>query len=309
MEENKADEIKEALKNTMDLDTIEEQLKEKTSRKSTAPKREPKKETSPLSDPYPNIKLNISEEKRRKNNNLNAIIIILVLITILLFSLLYFQLNNVEENIDSKTPDKIEKKIDEKEVIKVNEPKEIKVEEKEIQKNEIVAKILKKTENKDIIEIPKETVAIKEEVKESLKEEKYNIISKEKSFKDYYNSTKYKKLTCYDFKAGTTRPTDACKKELKKFLITNKDTIRLEVIAVIGEDDIKLFDKLDNIKLNNLKSNKVKDFMLRGLGRERVLETTWFIKETLGDDVVLTPTNYYVTSKKNNKGFLIKAYH
>jgi len=55
--------------------------------------------------------------------------------------------------------------------------------------------------------------------------------------------------------------------------------------------------------------DRVKEYMYRGLSRERVLETTWYIKDVLGEDTILTPTNYYVKSKKNNKGIIIKAYH
>lgn len=53
----------------------------------------------------------------------------------------------------------------------------------------------------------------------------------------------------------------------------------------------------------------VKEYMYRGLSRERVLETSSQIKSILGEDIILTPTNYYVKSTKNNKGVIIRAYH
>ncbi len=66
----------------------------------------------------------------------------------------------------------------------------------------------------------------------------------------------------------------------------------------------------DNIKqMDKAFQDRVKEYMFRGLSRERVLETSWQIKDILGEDTVLTPTNYYVKSKKNNKGIIIKAYH
>ena len=344
MPDTKAEEIKEVLKTTMNLDTIEEQLKEKTS-KETNPKEQkdtkefktPVKQKSVLNDPYPNIKLDAEKEKKKRNSSLNIIIGILVLVCFILLYLLSSQTTIEEEKTTAKVEavtKSIEKAIESdvkkeeisentiiktltKEVAETPDKKEasLLVEKKIADKNNL-EKNNEKLDTKTKQEVLVKTSSKIEEVKKldvspEIKEKQYNVISKEKTFKDYYNSTKYKKLTCYDFKAGTTRPTLACKKELKKFLTINKNAIRLEIIAVIGEDDIKIFEKLNkSIKVNkSINNSKLKIFMIRGLGRERVLETSWFVKETLGEDMVLTPTNYYVTSQKNNKGFLIKAYH
>jgi hypothetical protein len=39
------------------------------------------------------------------------------------------------------------------------------------------------------------------------------------------------------------------------------------------------------------------------------LETSFYIKDILKDEVILTPVNYYVTSKKLSRGIIIKAYY
>ena len=73
---------------------------------------------------------------------------------------------------------------------------------------------------------------------------------------------------------------------MKKFLNANKNALRFEIIPVIAQDDNLIFDKMKN----NLKSmdkefqNRVKEYMFRGLSRERVLETSWQVKDILGED-------------------------
>lgn len=97
---------------------------------------------------------------------------------------------------------------------------------------------------------------------------------------------------------------------MKSFLEKNKQAIRIEVIAVIAQEDIDLFNGIENIKLENYSTpQRLKEYALRGLSRDRVLESTWYVKDTLGQDIVLTPTNYYVKSQKSNKGIIIKAYY
>lgn len=98
-------------------------------------------------------------------------------------------------------------------------------------------------------------------------------------------------------------PTNACKKSLTKFLEDNKKAIRLELIGVVGIDDIK--------KANSLaKDEKIQEYIIRGIARDRVIEASWFIKELLKDkNAVITPVNYYIKSKKNNKGLVLRAYN
>ncbi|PLY06838.1 MAG: hypothetical protein C0625_07805 [Arcobacter sp.] len=156
---------------------------------------------------------------------------------------------------------------------------------------------------------PKEIIKIKEVIKEKIVTKIVKL--DKKNFKEYYNSSKYKTLKCYNFKEGDVFPDIQCKTDLKKFLKDNKDALRFEVIPVIAENDNKVFLKMQsNIQnMNKDFQEKVKEYMFKGLSRDRVLETSWYIKDTLGEDTILTPTNYYVKSKKENKGIIIKAYH
>ncbi|WP_419768752.1 hypothetical protein [Arcobacter sp.] len=127
----------------------------------------------------------------------------------------------------------------------------------------------------------------------------------DKQLKNYFNSNKYEIYKCYDFKVGIATFPNECKKTLKDFLAKNKDSFKLEVTAVISPDDKEIIKKAN---LENA-SDTLKEYIIRGFSRQRVLETSFYIRDVLKDDVILTPVNYYVKSKKLSKGIIIKAYY
>lgn len=159
-------------------------------------------------------------------------------------------------------------------------------------------------------EIRKEVKEVEPKVIIKEKTIEKNILLDKKNFKKYYNSLKYNTLKCYDFKAASIYIDNNCKRNLIKFLDDNKNAIRFEVIPVLAKDDNVIFEKMKKTLDTKDKEfvERVKEYMFRGLSRERVLETSSKIKEILGQNVILTPTNYYVKSKKNNKGVIIRAY-
>lgn len=151
----------------------------------------------------------------------------------------------------------------------------------------------------------------KEVIKNSkIEKESFFKLNKE-NFKIFYNSRTMNTLKCYNFKEGDVFLNIQCQKKLKEFLKNNKDALRFEVIPVLSINDNKIYTKMES----NLKDMKkdfkdiVKEYMLRGLSRERVLEASKYIKDNLGENTILTPTNYYVKSKKDNKGIIVNAYH
>ncbi|ADG92981.1 hypothetical protein Arnit_1323 [Arcobacter nitrofigilis DSM 7299] len=127
----------------------------------------------------------------------------------------------------------------------------------------------------------------------------------DKQLKSYFNSNKYEIYKCYDFKVGVATFPNECKKPLEEFLAKNKDSFKLEITGVVSPDDIALVKK---VNLGDA-SPKMREYIVRGFSRERVLETSFYIRDVLKDDVILTPVNYYVTSKKVSKGVIIKAYY
>lgn len=333
LEEEHQLKAKEALEN---LETpIERENHTKTHQEETI-KEKSKKEETPLDK---EVVIPTIRDKKKENKNMNMLLFLVVIIALLLLGIVVYlftkdenkqletkevkvekEVNlekkvlpiindkkDVEEKILTIKDDNKENKLKETTVSKIE--KKIKEETKPLEKNKEIE--VKKTPIKEekTKEEPKPKVVIKEVIKEKIvtKEIKLN----KENFKKYYNSSKYNTLKCYNFKAGDIFPDSSCKNDLRKFLKANKEAIRFEVIPVIAQDDNQIFDKMkDNIKqMDKTFQDRVKEYMFRGLSRERVLETSWQIKDILGEDTVLTPTNYYVRSKKNNKGIIIKAYH
>lgn len=324
MDKKKSEQLKKVLDETMSSEEIEKKLKEEKAKKAlnilrsedeTTMKKEEKKESAFKEKvEIPNIR-----DKKQENKNLNITLILTSIIALLLLIATIYIFTK-EENIEKKqtkemtqAQEEVKKEILEpktKALEKITEQTPLNKEsEKEVEKIKAVEEIKKETE--EVLKPSNETQ--KPKIKEIVKEVVVTkVVNLEKSnFKEYYNSLKYKSLKCYDFKAGDIFPNKKCKSDLKTFLEKNKKALRFEVIPVIAEDDNLVFTKMEaNLKTmdENFK-NRVKEYMFRGLSRERVLETSWEIKEILGEDVILTPTNYYVKSKKNNKGVIIKAYH
>lgn len=131
------------------------------------------------------------------------------------------------------------------------------------------------------------------------------------NFKKYYNSSEFNTLKCYDFKAGETHLPKDCANKIEKFIKENNKSLKFEVIPVVAKSDNIIYDKIKNdIKDKDSKfKEKIEDYLLYGLSKDRVLEASFYIKEKFGEDMIIVPTNYYVTSSKNNKGIIIKAYY
>lgn len=284
MEEQKKEEIKELLKKSASTDHFKEHKIQREKNKEKSNSKDQKKEENRTSK----VDLNKNNKKSKKEEKKSLTIPVVGIFAILLFTAIIFLFNRQNEIIED---------------LQSKQKKNV-LNEKVLAKDE--SKIIKPI--KEEVEVKTETIV---EIKEVIKEIKVSDENlTKKKFKEFYNSRKFNKLTCYGYKAATIMPTTSCKENMKNFLEENKKAIRLEVIAVLGKDDIEAFKGIENIKLENYsKSNKLKTYALRGLARDRVLELSWQIKQILGKDTILTPTNYFVESVKNNKGILIKAYH
>lgn len=112
--------------------------------------------------------------------------------------------------------------------------------------------------------------------------------------------------TCKTLQSSSEYITQKCKKELINFLEKNKDAKRFEVIGLIDNQEFKLIEKLEDVygkaRLGNLSK-----YAQAGLARHRVVEATWVIKQHLGKNTQIDPVNYTIT-KKNKRGFVVKAY-
>eukprot|EP01029_Cantina_marsupialis_P020829 TRINITY_DN49225_c0_g1_i1.p1 TRINITY_DN49225_c0_g1~~TRINITY_DN49225_c0_g1_i1.p1 ORF type:complete len:318 (+),score=55.54 TRINITY_DN49225_c0_g1_i1:84-1037(+) len=317
MEQDKQELLKEALNKTLSTKDIHNKLK--TERDSLSANSEKKEQNKTFSSK--DEKAYTSSVKNKSNVNESNIVKFLILIALLLLALVVFlfikedslskALDENTTNIQAETTPKVieeNKKLIEKEKENKEEiSKDINKEELKTNAEEKVVEKKEKTSEKTNNDEPK--VETKIITKEVIKEK---VINLEKSdFKKYYNSEKFNIVKCYNFNAGSVIPPKQCKENIKKFIVDNKDALRFEVIPVIAEEDNIVFDKLkNNIKdLDKSFQEKVKEYMFRGFSRERVLETTWQIKELSPRGTIITPTNFYVKSKKNNKGVIIRAYY
>ncbi|QDF28212.1 hypothetical protein [Halarcobacter anaerophilus] len=141
-----------------------------------------------------------------------------------------------------------------------------------------------------------------------------NSNKEEKSyFKRLYNSKNYDTYKCYSFKYGNIAlPIKECKENLDIFLEKNKNANRFEIVPLISQNDTVIYKQIEE----NLKEkpkefqDKVKEYLNIGLSSERILESVWYIKKVLGEDTIVTSSQYYVKSDKNNEqGVIIRAYH
>jgi len=190
--------------------------------------------------------------------------------------------------------------------------------EQELYTNKLVAsKIARTNDKKQIDKLLLEKVQLAKEIKKTkvLKKEAqvntlntstkdYSDIIKQELFPATKSTSKnFKIVKCYDVPAASFYLSQTCKRDITKFLKTNKKAKRFEIIGVVDEKDISLLSGQKKTK------EELKKYVTMGIARYRVLETSWLITEVLGKDIVLSPVNYTITSKKNNRGSIIRAHY
>ncbi|UTJ07157.1 hypothetical protein [Arcobacter roscoffensis] len=270
MEEQKKEELKELLKKSVNTDHFKEHKKDRNINNTRSEETKPKESSNTPK----------TENKKSFFTLQYAFLLIILVILFICIYLLNKQNKNIIELENQITT------LSTKEIVK-KEPIEVKIKEPIIKEKKVI-------EEKEIIK----------EIKIVDKN-----LTKEK-FKEFYNSAKFNRLTCYDYKAGAIQPSKQCLDKIHNFLDKNKNALRFEIIPVVDKKDKELFDGIEKIKLENYSTpQRLNKYALRGLSRDRVLELTWNIRQIVGQELVLTPTNYFVESQKSNRGIIIKAYN
>lgn len=284
MEKNNTEKLKEVLSQTISQENIEKKLKENTKTKSNENKPKPKSNSSSKKAKSINPELSIPKvtpqaKPKIKNTNdmrfVNYLIYSLCLIIIVTLSTIIYLLLEKEEN-KQQTPIK-----------------------PEIQKEVVIKKVIE----------PKEVEVIKEKVVTKVETKIVDLDNK--NFRKFYYTQKSKVVKCYDFKANSSLLTASCQEKITDFVKNTKNLTRVEIIAVVADADNVVFNKIkdDISKQPKSTQNRVKEYLIRGFSRQRVIETASFIRENLNDYAVVTPTNYYVKSAKDNKGIIIKGFY
>lgn len=99
---------------------------------------------------------------------------------------------------------------------------------------------------------------------------------------------------------------------MDKFLLDNRNANRFEIVPLISENDSIIYKSIKNDIKNQEEAlnKKVKEYLFIGLATERILESVWYIKKILGEDTIVTSSQYYVKSEnENEQGVIIRAYH
>ncbi|OUR71336.1 hypothetical protein A9Q76_05695 [Arcobacter sp. 31_11_sub10_T18] len=196
--------------------------------------------------------------------------------------------------------------------------------EQSIYSNKVVALNIEKKKNQEKLELlVKENKLLEKSVQDFKMSKEKQVLAKEKAKtqtpSDKYQkilnkevfpaikstSTKYEILKCYDLQPGEFYLSSKCKNDISKFASTNSKALRFEIIGVVDQTDFTSLYKEDTTSLNALELQK---YNAMGLARYRVLETSWFLSTQL-KDIILTPVNYTITSKKTNRGSIIRAYY
>ena len=146
-------------------------------------------------------------------------------------------------------------------------------------------KTLERLEKK--IKIPK----IKKEI---IKEK---VIEEIKEIKKRTKLAKKVIIKCYDMKTASIEISDKCKNKIKTFLNNDNIISKIVLIPVLDKSDFSFYDK-----------DPSKEDFLEELGRDRALEIKNYLNEVIKELPRIKTYEYYVTSKKSNKGVIIKFY-
>ena len=161
------------------------------------------------------------------------------------------------------------------------------------------------------INVKKKNIIRNQKIKKSKKIKKtINRVKLKKEFK--VKKTKalkmFHQIKCYDNDVAQASFSKECEKKVSHILRKYKKIEKINIIAVIAEDDNVLFNKLNKTSMTGIPlriRNKIQNYLLKGLAKQRVIETSWYFQKTLKDYSKVIFANYYVHSKRKNKGVLI----
>jgi len=238
-----------------------------------------------------------------EHSPLNFILLLIFAVVAIYFAVMYFDIKNEKNN--SNDTKKYEKIIKENIVLNENNKKiqkeldELKTKKQPIK---IVEKKVEIKNTQDLEQLKQENKQLKLKI-EKLKNTQQNIpVTKveAKNFKQLYFSENSQILKCYEYESASTTIPNNCSTKFKDFLNENQKALRFQVIPVLSSKDIKAFEKFDE---------NTQDLLLNGVSIKRVSELLWEMKKILGNDIILTSNSYYVKSKQDNSGFILKAYY
>lgn len=137
--------------------------------------------------------------------------------------------------------------------------------------------------------------------------EKANEIIEEKNSVAISSKTKktikkpIARIRCYDMETAKAVLSKKCQDKIEKALTKNRNISEINIIPIVDKNDKKYFQE-------NIAKKDFQESLLNNLATNRTFQTVWYMQELLEDDSILNISTYYVTSKKSNKGVVIKLY-
>ncbi|QOG12499.1 hypothetical protein [Arcobacter sp. FWKO B] len=169
--------------------------------------------------------------------------------------------------------------------------------------NEIRKALQEKNKKESSQQSPKQEVVVKQVVYTPTNETS-NMPQSLKHKEPITEESDFYIFKCYTANVGSFQVPDGCLNTLSTFLEKYSNSPKYEVIGVVNDDDI---DFLKSFIKNPEQTVNFLDFATMGLSRHRVVEATWKIKQTLGENTNVIPVNYTIYSKVS-RGFVIRAY-
>ncbi len=248
-------------------------------------------ETSTIEEAIPEEKVTtkkIEPEIKESKSGFKFLYIVIILIGIITYLLIT---QNKKENAEKAT------------LVFNDLPKEIRT--NYVTKEELANNVQAKEDEINLI-----VKQLKEEL--SVLNEKFELANIEKNEirvdAQKNRSKKYDATGCYAETAGTYVFYASCKERVEKFLEENKNATSFQIIPVVDiKDKVYIKDIISNVKDKDIDRTALKDYLMEGLSRKRVLEASWHVKKQLGKEAIITYVNY-IADTADKRGFTIRAY-
>ena len=131
---------------------------------------------------------------------------------------------------------------------------------------------------------------------QNLSDKKIIKISKAKITNPKIIKLKYNSMMCKNMDPKKANITNECNKDYNIFVNKNKNISYYEIIPLLAKDE---FTK------DEFKQDKIK----RALGEKRIKLVKSKLEEILKPNIKVETSKYYLISKKNYKGIVIRAYY
>lgn len=248
-------------------------------------------ETSTIEEAIPEEKVTtkkIEKETKESKSSFKFLYIVIILIGIITYLLIT---QNKKDNAQKAT------------LVFDDLPKEIRT--NYVTKEELANNVQAKEDEINLI-----VKQLKEEL--SVLNEKFELANIEKNEirvdAQKNRSKKYDATGCYAETEGTFVFYPSCIERIDKFLIENKDATSFQIIPVVDiKDKVYIKDIISNVKDKDIDKTALKDYLMEGLSRKRVLEASWHVKKKLGKEAIITYVNY-IADTADKRGFTIRAY-